>query len=105
MLILPFAVPAAVAAGIYLIRKQREYSWGKFSDHLFTCCSINNFSNIHQDGFVTQVHSKASFSSSLEPTRVSALKQLKLWLNEARLSSWPVAIWTKQTKQLRRFVK
>lgn len=30
MIILPFAIPAAVAAGIYLIRKQREYSWGEF---------------------------------------------------------------------------
>lgn len=28
VLILPIAIPAAVAAGLYLIRKQREYSWG-----------------------------------------------------------------------------
>lgn len=28
-MILPFAIPAAVAAVIYLIRKQREYAWGK----------------------------------------------------------------------------
>lgn len=35
MLILPFAVPAAVAAGIYLIRKQREYAWGMLEHLLF----------------------------------------------------------------------
>ena len=26
---LPFAIPAAVVAGIYLIRKQREHAWGE----------------------------------------------------------------------------
>lgn len=34
VVILPFAVPAALAASIYLIRKQREYSWGMFSKNL-----------------------------------------------------------------------
>ena len=29
VLILPFAVPAVAVAAIYLIRKQREYSWGQ----------------------------------------------------------------------------
>lgn len=29
MPILPFVLPVAVGAGIYLLRKQREYAWGK----------------------------------------------------------------------------
>lgn len=29
MPILPFILPVAVGAGIYLLRKQREYAWGK----------------------------------------------------------------------------
>jgi hypothetical protein len=40
MVILPFAVPAAVAAGIYLIRKQREYAWGEFT--VLYCCSLGS---------------------------------------------------------------
>lgn len=30
MPILPFVLPVAVGAGIYLLRKQREYAWGKY---------------------------------------------------------------------------